>query len=243
MTGSTVTIHIGQSYNVGIPEELKYFCTIYGGKIRKAKEATDTQRTQWALNFCGEHCRPLLEAVATYGILKAPQAITALQYLDGDKQDAELFRCSLQEQKLKYNTISIDKEKLSKDHLPPYLAGLFASDGSCCIDNTGGIAANITQPKSVALLEVIKDQLEKYELIVGSTTNIVIQFFAENAFKFLQLIQLHVIGQKVKQIELILQHYQEQQIRKKIEKRWIRTDEEIAEHQHRIEKVKKLKKL
>jgi len=117
---------------------------------------------------------------------------------------------------------------------------LFASDGYCGIKN-GGICASIIQHNSITLLGIINELLDTYKLAVGSIIDGALLFYGANAFKFLQLIQPHMIGQKVKQIELLLQLYQDQQIRHKIDKRCRRTEKERAKHQHTVELVKKLK--
>jgi len=104
MCGSTVQVRISQSFNGGIPEELRHIGKIYGGNIRVDREATETQRTQWSLSIYSEQCQPLLEAVATFGILKAPQAFAALQYINGDKQDTEEYKYLLHDLKSEYNS-------------------------------------------------------------------------------------------------------------------------------------------
>ena len=219
-----------------VPPELVYIQSLYGGSIyASSRKLKSTHRPRWSLYIGATvDVMRLLRDLATTCVVKLPQVEEALRYMDSDRQSPKDCRLRLSQLKSATNDVTIDASRLTD----PYLAGLFASEGTVGIYklSNGGktfvMTVNIAQGGCIPLLVAIKSVLG-----CGShPTNGHLYLSARIAEQFLLRIQPFVIGQKVPQIKLALEFQSKKCFTGK------RSVTEVAESEIASAELKKLKR-
>jgi hypothetical protein len=133
------------------------------GKVYKdSRESKYLGETSWTLRFCGKAAKPLLDIIATHGIIKAKQAHLALKFLDLPRMGAKDAK---EQARLAMSALNADKsyEKPMSHMNEPYIAGLFDAEGNvfCSVDEKGKkrMYVKITQKSDPAVLQRITDYL------------------------------------------------------------------------------------
>lgn len=151
------------SFIQSIQEFVEFVNDNYSNKGRIYSDSRK-DRTCYTVRFCGENTREILEDVKDYIIIKKPQCLKALEFLD----------CKSVEEKLK---ISKELKVLNKDKTyekeynltPQYLAGLFDAEGCITMKTDFSLRVKLTQKCDIKILEEIN---KKY------TNNTVIDNYA-----------------------------------------------------------------
>lgn len=121
-----------------------------------------------------------LTDIITYIIVKHPQAMLLLQYLQGLRTDPLAVCNELKAMKEleAYQHVNVDDVRVSD----AYIAGLTDADGSICLKSSGDLIVTIAQKSCPELLEVIKVKLNsngrvskrKEEVTYGATNAVVV---------------------------------------------------------------------
>lgn len=72
-----------QSSNSGIPEVLRLYKDWFGGNLYH--QTRRDNKTEYSLKWDGKSCVPLLNIITSHSIIKAPQAVLALEWLTKSK--------------------------------------------------------------------------------------------------------------------------------------------------------------
>lgn len=190
-----------QSYNHGEPPELLFLQNRFAGGIHKRTEATRTARSTWVFQAYVSSVQEVLSVVAEYGIIKKPQADIAREYSAGERAMPEYYARKILDAREDVKSVPIDIDRLTM----PYLAGLFAADGSVGIHRTPDrgcgyrLVSSIRQTSCPGILHAIKKKLG-----YGSVTKSgELKFAPKASAKFLESIQPFVKkSQKRRQIKL-----------------------------------------
>jgi hypothetical protein len=232
-------ICFSQSCDSGIPPELLYVQRLYGGNMsQRGKPAVSNPlatRNCWVLKIRSKsESEAILIALLETCVLKQPQVRLALEYIRGIRPNAEASGL-IGEAKRNYQTVDIDAARITK----PYVAGLFAADGSVGIYKVGQrnigyyLRGSITKKSCIRLLEVM-------QLVFGVGT---VQqgnwwFRGKEAMIVLQGITPMLVGQKKHQVELAIR-YQEISTNRNGKRRTASEIEEEAEAARQIKLAKK----
>jgi len=151
-----LVIKVGQSQNNGLPEILSMLTKAFPhSTISKPKSDTNqTHRLQYEWIINGMFALPLLEIIANYGILKAPQAKLIFDTIMEKKTISchDLYESiSRMKNKNEYQKVLIDKTNIT----PAYLAGLFMAEGYVGVTHHTSINITITQTSCINLLHSI----------------------------------------------------------------------------------------
>jgi hypothetical protein len=196
-------VSISQSCDSQEPSELVFIRSYYGGVLFLNRKAMGNKRQKWVLDIKRRtQLLPFLKDIVEYCMLQSAHAIVILQWLHSDRKNLKDVANSLKNMHTLayYQQIKIDETRITH----PYIGGLFGADG-CCVVNPDGYSVSvrscIAQVKSPALLRSIqsffgfgsiaKDM--KYWICCGT-----------NAITFLQEIRPYCFGQKVPQIDLLV---------------------------------------
>lgn len=133
------------------------------GKIYKdSRESKYRGETSWTLRFCGKVAKPLLEIMATHGIIKAKQACLGLKFLDLPRMNAGAEKEIVRQQMSALNADKSYEKPMSRMSIP-YIAGLFDAEGNVyrSIDDSGKVRmyVKITQKSDPAVLQHIAEYL------------------------------------------------------------------------------------
>jgi hypothetical protein len=199
MNGRYVRIEIGQSCDAGQPPELVHVQRYYGGSIRD-RGVIPGKRRAWILVIADRmQVLPLLEDIVRFGIMKAPQARLALEFLRSDGKTPELYGAALSRGKLEYESVPIDPAKLTN----AYLAGFFAADGSVGFYGNAKsdlfLSVGLGKKSCPALLRAIREKLGH-----GYVGKGLLHLKCNGAMQFLSQIQEHVVGQKRPQVDVAI---------------------------------------
>lgn len=173
---ATPNIVISQSRDQGMPPEFVPFLENFGGNVCTRK-LPPGRRKGWVWRAKSvDVVRKILGVIRDNSITKAPQAERALKYLDGRRDDCEAAASFLADSKKSYHLVSIPTNRVSF----PYIAGLFAADGSVSLKRQKGslrLVTSITQKSCVPLLEAIKEKLgggcvDKERIYLGSAVGV-----------------------------------------------------------------------
>lgn len=156
-------------------------------------------------------------------------------YEKNGRENNQWFYEFLRDAKKRYHQVRIDESRLTL----PYIAGLFAAEGSAGIYARHGgklhsLAATITQIGCERLMHAIRDKIG-----FGSVHKGRLHFACKAAARFLRKIRPYLIGQKREQVKVALRfqrkirHPRGQRIKKKQTRRMKRY----------ADKLKKLKRL
>jgi len=197
------TVVVGQSQNDGSPDILNYLKELFpAGNIHlKKKRKTANSRFEWEFTICGENALPLLQIMAEYGIIKAPQASLVFNTImeTGEITVPQHYAAlALNKQFDEYRKIMVTSDQLDAY----YLTGIFMAEGYVGWDKEIGIGLSITQKSNLNLLYAIQD----YFGGVGSVGVKAWQISADNAAQFIRLILPYVFGPKRIQCELALEY-------------------------------------
>lgn len=228
-------VRVSQSYDAGEAPELLWLQKFYGdGCISSRGEPKkSTHRRQWRIQFCDkDSVKRVLSDMTEHCVLKSPQARIALDYLADRSAHAKNYG-ALREAKRNYAAAVVDSDLLTW----PYLAGLFAAEGSVSVSVSGQgyyrLQSSISQSGSTKLLQAIRDKLG-----FGSVRSDKVEFCGDQTIRFCQGILPYLQGQKKIQVEIALQFQAEKPRRGT---KWQREDTERAENKMR--ELKRLKRM
>lgn len=190
---------VTQSHSGGHPPELEFLQKLLGGNIYLSHSPrNEDQRPSWQWHSAKlEVVVALLGIVRDYGIVKAPQASLALDFVFNRRSGHEAWLLCARS-KDQYATIDIPERNITV----PYLAGLFAAEGCARIHRS--IAVYISQKVCPRLLGVIaKKHGGSNDVDLGRWAA-----FGTTAKKFLGDIRDHLRGQKRPQVDAVLEYEQ-----------------------------------
>lgn len=200
-TPSSVRASVSQSRDAGEPEELRQFQRYYGGRISKTNQKRNSNnRERWMWSPEPDQLSRFLADMRAHSIVKAPQLQLALDLLGcASKEERIGLAARMSDWKKRYHEVPIDKERITM----PYLAGLFAAEGSANLTGkeTARISIQIAKSSCPALLDAIKEKVGFGYIAKQSGCFCVA---AKNAVRFAASIQPHLVGQKVPQLEILL---------------------------------------
>lgn len=228
-----IRVRLGQSYDSGVPPELIAVQKIYGGTIsRVLKTPRPGERQSWELAISVTVDATVLRDLIEMGIIRKSQAMVCNEFLERGRHREHVveYQENLQRLHVQEEDVGVDEDRL----VPEYLAGLFAADGSVFLDKSGTTTVSISKPTFPAVLHALVRKLG-YGVVVANTRVVI---HGENADTFLRLIQDHIFGQKVEQVQSCLQFrdsYRRNRGRK-------RTASEIEHLQKTRQKMKEEKK-
>lgn len=199
-SSGSVGVSIKQSRDSGEPSELTFLLLMYGGRIRKVKhektEENKNCRQRWRLEMYGRvTAGRFLEDVIAYGVVDRPVAEILTRFNDRGCADALWYKTAAEKERKNRSYIDIDCSRFTW----AYLAGLFAADGTCCIDKAGIVRANITMKTCPRLLDAISATLG-----VGTADWNRFEVWGEEAVYFLRSIAPFSLGAKTEQIRIVL---------------------------------------
>lgn len=231
-------VSIGQSHLNGYPPELEFVRKHFGGSISLSVPGTETKRPAWKLRIRKKSEVPeILGAIASHGVVKGPQAVVALDYLSNGRNDPQITRDKLDALKTMgaYANVEIHRNKITV----PYLAGLFAAEGSVFMaqasDGNYTLRTCIAQSSCIPLLEAIREKLGS-----GCVGSGVLQLSCAQAIPFLQAIQPYLKdSQKKRQVHLALKFH----ANKTTTQGRRRTEAEQKKLKKIAKKIRKLKRL
>lgn len=196
-------LSVKQAHANGSPPEFVILSRCFGVTIYRELHPTRNWRTSWTLRIhTKEALTRLLEVVRQYGVVKRPQAILALEYLNNNRSNPAEYARLIEQAKHQYQEVDIDVGRLT----PPYLAGLFAAEGYIGFVamnwvNSFALRSAISQPGCTRLLRCIRESLG-----YGSVGKLNLEFSTAQTVNFVQLIRPHMKDcQKVAQMDLVLQ--------------------------------------
>lgn len=154
------------------PPLLVAFMNAYDGSICKYSRLREgkygVHKPEYCFTLFGKECKPLLEVIETYGIIKAPQAKLALEclkrgtnresskkiFLSGD--DKKFFVEAFSNEKKKYKDVPIDESKVTD----AWIAGVFEAEGCVGYRNFDiDLYMTFTQHNCIAILHKINEKL------------------------------------------------------------------------------------
>lgn len=197
-------VSAAQSYNRREPPELRFLQSKFDGGIYRDREATETARCSWRFQAYASSMEKMLSVMADHGIVKRPQAELALDYLAGEKIDAEYFAYEISREKSIVESVEIDVDRLTI----PYLAGLFVAEGSVGLHlnqcRSYNLASSIRQSSCPRLLHAIKNKLG-----YGYVSSGQLKFSGKATAKFLESVQPFIKkSQKRRQINVAQKYVQ-----------------------------------
>lgn len=224
----TMNIHASavQAHNSEEPPELLRLQASFDGYIsKKGDNSKWRQRWSWRLT---NRSRVLgfLKVIAAHGVIKAPQALIALRYLEERGSDDETI-IGIARAKDAYARVDIDHGRIT----PPYLAGLFAAEG-CVTISTVSVVSQLSQKSCPRLLDAVAGIYGG-----GVSRRTALYICGEKAIAFLSAIRPYCFGQKCEQIDTALVFDQERR-----ELPWA-SDEKKALAKSAKDKLKKLKRM
>lgn len=213
----SLNVHVGQSAaDDQVPKVLRLIQHFYGGGIirdMRAKEKEAKYNPAWIWHATGKNTYSILMTIAHYGIMKAPQALIALECFNKESDPdrarfalSEVFKKDIDERlsaaKKKYAEIEIDKTRLCD----AYLSGFADAEGCVTIVDKGNTPClQFTQHGSPKLLAAINIYLHN----TGSENfkHGHLRFAKESALSVMK--QLREWSQvKAEQIDFVLQHFE-----------------------------------
>lgn len=203
-------VSVDQACACGVPPELEYIQSVYGGCIHVSKAGSKPGvRTVWQLRVSATNeVRRFLGDLCQYAIVKAPQARIALEYLESDRLCPDVARARLDQAKRAYAEVEVDCARLSE----PYLAGIFAADGNVGIyrsgDNQGRVVCSIAQQSCPRLLAAIRATRGCGCLLRSGSYAV----SSRASLPFMRMLYPWVVGQKKAQLELAIR-FQETRVR------------------------------
>lgn len=120
-----------------------------------------TKETNHTLRFCGVAAKPVLEIIASHGIIKSTQAALALDFLDLPRVNAGGAKEAVRQRMKELNCDKAAYDKPWERMSAAYVAGLFDAEGHVhdATDATGKrrMYVKITQKSDVRVLDRIRD--------------------------------------------------------------------------------------
>lgn len=194
-------MNVSQAYNAGVPPEIEFFQSRWGGFVTQKTTPTANRRSVWNWVLSERtHLIAFLKVIEMFGILKVTQATAALGFLRGeiDGPSATIY---VARQKDSYRTINIDEKRITI----PYLAGFFTAEG-CVRIRAGKLVAIISQPSCPVILESIQSR-HGGTLTKHFQTGLVreLSMCCHGALEFCAAIEQFAFGQKIDQLRVAIQ--------------------------------------
>ena len=159
------------------PALLTEFRDCFGGNVtgpytRNRVGKYGSHKPEYRFCVTGKQCKPLLEVIAQYGIIKAPQAIMGLECLSRglnrsinpilllSVKDKTYYKKMFTKAKTEYDSVPIDKSKITD----AWMAGFFEAEGTIGYHGTEVEYAHclylsFTQHGCLRLLDEINEQI------------------------------------------------------------------------------------
>ena len=237
----SICIKFAQSHATGPPPELAYIHERYRGRMkRKEKGSPKSVRPEWTLSI---QSRPdvlrIMEDMLPHTIVKHRELVIAIESLSGRSPRSALDDAVIiSDLKKQHSSVEVDPTKICS----PYVAGLFAAEGSVGLYETKLpaprpsyflVSGFISQPGCPQLLDAIATHFGfgrvsmRRKYMLGGLQMV----------RFLDRILPFLIGQKTEQARLVVEF----QAIKPTHRR-TRTPEETETAKEYARKIKKLKK-
>jgi len=122
-----LTVGVYQSSNIGEPPVLQLYQKWFGGNINKYIRLQRKHKIEYSIQWFGTKCIPLLNVLVNHSIVKAPQALLALEWLTKSKgTERDVLTAKIKECKVQtnYQAVEILHDRITD----PYLSGIYDAD-------------------------------------------------------------------------------------------------------------------